>query len=238
VLERWDVQVHHTLLRRPGLPDLVRAGRVQALIAATTGVIAGGAAAVGAAQPEPARRLALKATSAEAAWTLLAHRAGQLVGTDATTDPALIRAAAHLRTVIKTTTCGPAGWATPDQLGRHLDLPDACRLVQQAMTSSVDVAHLVRDLARSPQLTVPARLIAAHTARYLLDRGPDEATTPSDLPMVNRRELATNERLPLTPPLRHQLVAAARKAATGSRNAAVLPDIRRPSSRSSLSFRW
>jgi hypothetical protein len=225
VLERWDVQVHQSLLRRPDLPDLVRVGRVQALIAATTGVVAGGAAAVNAAQPETARRLAMKATSAEAAWTLLAHRAGQLVGTDGSTDPALIRAAADLRAVIKTTACRPAGWASPDQLARHLDLPDACRLVQQAMTSSVDVAHLVRDLTRSPQLTAPARLLAAHTARYLLNRGLDETTTPADLPLVGRRQLATNERLPLTPPLQHELVAAARKAATSSRSAAALPDI-------------
>jgi hypothetical protein len=115
-LERWDVQVHHTLLGRPDLPDLVRVGRVQALIAATTAVVAGGAAAVGAAQPESARRLALKAAGAEAAWTLLAHRAGQLVGIDGTTDRALPAAAAGLRNAVKTTFCGPASWAPPTSL--------------------------------------------------------------------------------------------------------------------------
>jgi hypothetical protein len=93
------------------------------------------------------------------------------------------------------------------------------------MTFSVDVAHLVRDLTRSPQLTAPARLIAAHTARYLLDRDLDETTTPADLPMLGRGQVASNERLPLTSPLQHELMAAARKAATSARSAAALPDI-------------
>jgi hypothetical protein len=93
------------------------------------------------------------------------------------------------------------------------------------MTASVDVAHLARDLTRSPELTARARLIAAHSSRYLLDRGPDETAPPADLLAVNRRQLKSNERLPLPPPLRHELVAAARKAATSSRSAAAVPDI-------------
>jgi hypothetical protein len=53
-LERWDVQVHHTLLGRPELPDLVRAGRIQALIAATTGSSPAGPPPP--APPSPSRR--------------------------------------------------------------------------------------------------------------------------------------------------------------------------------------
>ena len=223
-LDRWDAQAHRTLLTQPDMPDLVRIARVQALIGATTSVIA---TSVSSRTPaaELADRLAQHATRAETAWTALAQQASRLVGPDGTTDPALIRAAAETRAAIKATAWTSTGWAEPEQIARRVDLPQTVTALQQAMTASLDVAYLTQDLVRHGQLTVPARTAAAQTTRGVLalDLGP--APAPVVLPLADRHQLAVNERLPLPAILRKELFAATREAASNAAKAATVPNL-------------
>ena len=154
----WDIQAHRTAAGTPDIPDLVRIARVQALIAAATGVVAQAAAHHRLIDLSAVQRLTPFLHQAEAAWTRSAQRWGDLVSPASRTDPALIRAAAEIRGAVAAATCTRTGWARPDQLAARIDLPQTIQTLQVAAASAVDLAYLGRDVAATnPHLTTAAR---------------------------------------------------------------------------------
>lgn len=158
VLTRWDAQVHRTFGSAIELPDLIRVARVNAMVAAATGALADTALDRGAVDAPAAGRLRGATGTLEALWTQVAELVGNYVSVDLRTDPLLVRAAAETRAAVRDVACAPIGVKRPD------DLPDLDRLrgtvqtLQQSLASSIDVAHLVSDLANDPAgLTIASR---------------------------------------------------------------------------------
>jgi hypothetical protein len=160
-LAGWDIQVHRTLASQPDSPDLVRVGRVQALIAAAAGVVAEAAAATGKVDRGMVQRLTPTLDANQVAWTLAAKRWSELTSLDGRADPALIRAASEVRAAVAATAFTQTGWASPDQLAGRLDLAKTVKTLQLALVASVDVAYLAREVAAIGRgFTAPARVIA------------------------------------------------------------------------------
>lgn len=220
-LSGWHVQVHRTLHAQVDLPDLVRIARVHALIVASYGVVADAAAQRGLADRQAVARVDPMLQQAELAWTRVAQQVGRLVGTDGTTDPALVRAAAEIRAAITTTICTPTGWARPGQIAARTSLTTTGHTLQQALVAGVDVAHQLRDiLTAHPHRTVPAPLIALRLAAQAADRHGPAKPQPARPAGVSHQP-TPNQRVPLPPAFRHELVATAEQAAAASQRASI-----------------
>jgi hypothetical protein len=98
----------------------------------------------------------------QVAWSPLAKRWGELTSQDRRADPALTRAASEVRAAaVSATACSPAGWAIPDQIAGRVDLKQTLKSLHFSMVSTVDVAHVAREVAATHlTLTAPARVIA------------------------------------------------------------------------------
>jgi hypothetical protein len=120
-LTAWDIQVHRTLATDPDAADLVRMGRVQALIASTAAVVTEAAGKKTEIDPDMVERVTAT-LDASHAWSRSAKRWGELTSPDSRADPALTRAASEVRAAIMATACTPTGWATPDQVASRVDL--------------------------------------------------------------------------------------------------------------------
>ena len=58
------------------------------------------------------------------------------------------------------------GWATPDQLSGHLDLPKSVKTLNLSMIASLDIVYVVRDAAVDHLgLIAPARIIGVRAQR-------------------------------------------------------------------------
>jgi hypothetical protein len=157
-LATWDVQAHRTLAAAPDVPDLVRVARVQALIAATTGVVTRAAAHNQLADREAVRRLTPFLQQAEAAWTRTAKGWGELAAPASRADPALIRAASEVRAAISAAACTRTGWASPAHLAGRVDLAQTIQTFHLASATAVDIAHVGREVAATNRhLTTTAR---------------------------------------------------------------------------------
>lgn len=208
-LSWWAAQVHRTLAGRPDTPDLVRIARVQALMAASTRVIAAAGAIKGPLDLEAVERTAPLLRQAELAWTRLAQQSGRLVGADGTTGRALSRSAAQARAAITTTRCTPLGWADPQQIAERTHLVKTSQAFQQSMLAAVDVAHLVSDIARSrPYLTAPAHLL--QRTQSLDPFGANQGENHlEDARRPDKHQLAVNRRVPVPPAERQGITTSA-----------------------------
>jgi plasmid maintenance system antidote protein VapI len=119
-LSAWDIQVHRTLAARTDAADLVRLGRVQALIASAAAIVTEAAGEKAEIDPEMVRRLTVTLDASQVAWSRMAKRWGELTDQDSRPDPALARAASEVRAAISATACNPTGWATPRSLAESI----------------------------------------------------------------------------------------------------------------------
>ena len=203
----WDIQVHRTLATRTDAADLVRVGRVQALIASAAAVVTQAAGEKREIDLNLVERLTATLDASQVAWSRLAKRWGELTSQDSRPDPALARAASEMRAAISATACTPTGWATPAQIASRVDLKHALKSLHLSMVSAVDVAHVAHEVAAThPALTAPARVIAmraqgeAEIAREQGITAYDGAIWASPL------QIATNRVIPLPEPARRGLV--------------------------------
>jgi hypothetical protein len=203
----WDVRAHRTLARQPDPADLVRAARVQALIATTTGIIIQVAAERGELDPHLLERLTPALEAAQLCWARTARRWGELTNPASRTDPVLTDAAAELRAAIAAATANQTGWASPDQIADRIDLPPAMRALLLSMAAGLDLAYVHRDLAADhPGLAAPARVIAIRAqgeAEIAADHGD---TRYEGIAWVTPNQIATNQVIPLPEPARRGLV--------------------------------
>ncbi|HEX6759243.1 MAG TPA: hypothetical protein VF086_12665 [Propionibacteriaceae bacterium] len=96
----WDIQAHGTFATDPDAADLVRIGRVQALIASAAAMVTEAAGEKTDIEPGTVERVTMKLDAAQVAWSRLAKRWGELTSPDSRTDPALTRAAGEVRAAI------------------------------------------------------------------------------------------------------------------------------------------
>jgi hypothetical protein len=206
-LAAWEVQAHRTLAASPDPADLVRVARVQALITSTTSILTEAAAQKGHIDADVMRRLTPSLEASQMAWTRMAKRWGELTNPASRTDPALVAAASEVRAAIAATATNQAGWATPDQLASRLDLPHIVKTLHLSMVTSIEIAYVVRDTAADhPGLTAPARIIGMRSqgeAEIAIEQG---ETRYEGVTWATRRQLATNQLIPLPEPARRGLI--------------------------------
>jgi hypothetical protein len=206
-LATWEVQAHRTLAARPDPADLVRVARVQALITSTTSILTEAAAQKGHVDVDMIQRLAPSLQASQMAWNRMAKRWAELTSPASRTDPALVGAASEVRAAIAATTTNQAGWATPDQLASRLDLPNIVKTLHLSMVASVEIAYVVRDTAADhPGLTAPARIIGMRSqgeAEIAIEQG---ETRYEGVTWTTRRQLASNQLIPLPEPARRGLI--------------------------------
>ncbi len=206
-LAAWEVQAHRTLAASPDPADLVRVARVQALITSTTSILTEAAAQKGHIDVDVIQRLAPSLEASQMAWSRMAKRWGELTSPASRTDPALVGAASEVRAAIAATATNQAGWATPDQLASRLDLPNIVKTLHLSMVASVEIAYVVRDTAADhPGLTAPARIIGMRSqgeAEIAIEQG---ETRYEGVTWTTRRQLASNQLIPLPEPARRGLI--------------------------------
>ena len=206
-LAAWEVQAHRTLAASPDPADLVRVARVQALITSTTTILTEAAATKGHIDVDIIQRLAPALEASQMAWNRMAKRWGELTSPASRTDPALVGAASEVRAVIAAAATNQAGWATPDQLASRLDLPNIVKTLHLSMVASVEIAYVVRDTAADhPGLTAPARIIGMRSqgeAEIAIEQG---ETRYEGVTWTTRRQLASNQLIPLPEPARRGLI--------------------------------
>ena len=205
-LTAWEIQAHRTLATDPDAADLVRIGRVQALIASAAAVLTEAAAQKSEIDPEVVERVTATLDAAQVAWTRLAKRWGELTSPDSRADPALTRAASEVRAAISATACTPTGWAT-HQIDGRVDLKRTLKGLHPSMVGAVDIAHVAREVAATrPTLTGPARVIAMR-AQGEAEIAREQGVTAYDgITWATSRQIAANLLIPLPEPARRGLV--------------------------------
>jgi hypothetical protein len=206
-LTAWDIQVHRTLAIDPDAADLVRVGRVQALIASAAAVVTEAAGLKTEIDPGMVERVTIKVDAAQIAWSRLAKRWGELTGRDSRADPALTRVASEIRAAISATAGTPTGWATPDQIAGRVDLKPTLKSFHLSMVGAVDIAHVAREVAATHRtLTAPARVIAMR-AQGEAEIAREQGITAYDgKTWASARQIATNQMIALPEPARRGLV--------------------------------
>jgi hypothetical protein len=206
-LAAWEIQAHRTLANGPDSTDLVRVARVQALIAATTGILTGAAARKGHIDDQLLRRLAPALEASQVAWHRTAKRWGELTSPASRTDPSLVGAAAEVRAAIAVIATNQTGWATADQLATRVDLPKAVRTLHLSMIATVDLAYVIRDTAADHRsLIAPARIIgmrAQGEAEIAIEQG---ETRYEGVTWTTPCQIAANQLIPLPEPARRGLI--------------------------------
>jgi hypothetical protein len=204
-LTAWDIQAHRTVATDPDAADLVRIGRVQALIATAAAVVTEAARRKTEIDPQMTDRVTARLDASHVAWSRLAKRWGELTSPDSRPDPALTRAAGEVRAAIAATASTPTGWATPEQISSRVDLKRTLKSLHLSMVGAIDIAHVVREIAATqPTLTAPARVIAM--------RAQGEAEIARDLTAYDgkawatSRQIAANQLIQLPEPARRGLV--------------------------------
>jgi excisionase family DNA binding protein len=202
-----EMQAHRTLAAGPDPADLVRVARVQVLITTAAGILTEATARYGHIDRDMIQQLGPALEANQVAWSRAAKRWGELTSPASRTDPALVAAASEVRAAIAATATNQAGWATPDQLASRVDLPAAVKTLHLSMVASVDIAHVVRDTAaHHPGLTAPARIIgmrAQGEAEIAIEQG---ETRYEGVTWTTRRQIATNQLIPLPEPARRGLI--------------------------------
>jgi hypothetical protein len=133
----WEMQAHRTLAANPDPADLVRVGRVQALIATTTVVVSEAAGQRGEIDAGAVDRLTSRLENAQLAWSRSTRRWAELTPPASRTDPALVEAAGQLRAAIRAAVATQSGWATPEQIAGRIDLPGTFMTLHRSMVAGV-----------------------------------------------------------------------------------------------------
>jgi hypothetical protein len=206
-LAAWEVRAHRTLANNPDPADLVRVARVQALITSTTSILTEAAVRKGQIDGEVLQRVMPALEANQVAWSRAAKRWAELTNPASRTDPVLVGAASEVRAAIAAAATNPTGWATPEQLASRLDLPRTVKTLHLSMVASVDLAYVVRDTAADhPGLTAPARIIgirAQGEAEIAIEQG---ETRYEGVTWTTRRQIASNQVIPLPEPARRGLI--------------------------------
>ena len=124
------------------------------------------------------------------------------------TDLNLVAAANELRAAIREIAHDKTTWARPDVMASRVDLGEAAQHLQQALSSAVDVACVIRDVAaEDTNLTGPARAMARR-ANADIDRTADPRQRGEDVVWVAPGDVYANRTVAIPEPVRAGLVDA------------------------------
>lgn len=220
VLANWDVRAHRTLAASTRTADLMLASHTQALIAEAGSVLMRAAATTGQIDPEHYRaRLGPALDSAKERWTAMAALWQNLTPPSARrADPVLGLAAQEARAAIYEIIHDRATVASPALIATRADLSHTAQTIQQALSTSVELAHVIRDATTSDDLTGPARVVSAMATRTHDTRGHAIDSSPMAA-WVSPRDHATNRAVPLLDTVKASLTNSAERVVEASTTA-------------------
>lgn len=162
-LASWDVQAHRTLASSTSTADLMMASRIQALIASTGSTLMRAAATTGHIDQEQYQaRLAPALDSAQGRWVAMAAMWKDLTPpTQRRIDPALGLVANEVRAALYEIIHDRTTVASPELIAARTDLTHTVQTLQQALSASAELAHVVRDATTDSDLTGAARTVHA-----------------------------------------------------------------------------
>jgi len=205
----WDIQAHRTLATTPTAPNLLLASRTQAYIATAAGAILHAGARTGHIDSSAYQhRLAPTLDATQAAWTHVAGRWAEMTSPASRTDLDLVHAAGELRAAVRKVAHDKITWARPEVMAGRVDLGEAAQHLQQALSTAVDVASVIRDVAaQDPHLTGPARAMSQR-ANADIDRAADRGRRGEDVVWVTPSDVYANRTVAIPQPVRAGLVGA------------------------------
>ena len=205
----WDIQAHRTLAATPTAANLLLTARTQAGIATAAGAILHAGARTGHVDTHAyEHRLAPTLDATQGAWTHVASRWAEMTTPASRTDLDLVHAAGELRAAVREISHDKTTWAAPEIMAGRVDLGEAARTLQQALSAAVDVACVIRDVAaQDTNLTGPARAMS-HRANADIDRATDRGHRGEDVVWVTPGDVYANRTVTIPEPVRAGLVGA------------------------------
>ncbi len=157
-LARWDLQAHRTLAGPPTAANVLRVVQVQREITSAADVVGSVAARRGLTDLEQHHfRTRPALAGLHQAWDRVAADLQPMLVRQRRVDPALLGAANEVHAALREITHEGAGYATPDDVVARVDVLGATASLHRALASTVDLAHVVRDVVGDPAFTVSAR---------------------------------------------------------------------------------
>lgn len=208
----WDIVSHRVLVDSTHTADLMFAARTQALILTGSNALLRAAAVAGHADPAHQRdRLDPALATSQARWETIAGMCAELTPlSDRRTDPELAGASREVRAALREVLVDGAATSTAAVIAQRTDLSRVPSLVGQVLAANLDLAHLIDDVAKGPQLTGAARAVNA-MAIAIRRQGSRSGLTIDDSPRnatVSPKDLLANRAVPLPPVVRTEVVDA------------------------------
>ena len=217
----WDIQAHRTLAATPTAANLLLASRTQAGIATAAVAILHAGARTGHVDTNAYQhRLAPTLDATQRAWTAVASRWAEMTSPESRTDVDLVQAAAELRSAVREVAHDKTTWARPEIMARRVDLGEAAQHLQQALSTAVDIASVIRDVAaQDTNLTGPARAMN-HRANAEIDHPAADRGHPDDeAAWVTPADVYANRIVAIPEPVRAGLVDATDTLVQSANNA-------------------
>lgn len=173
-LATWDVQVHRSLSRSPSAENVLLASQTQMMLAQGGQVLLRAAGEAGRIDPALyGSRLGPALDNAHASWSSLARSWNHLLPTHALlrADPPLVEASNEARAAYREVAYDRTRPASAIEIADRVDLSAMVQTVEQSISSSVDVAHVIGHATTQPELTVPARNLNARAQQLQAERG-------------------------------------------------------------------
>jgi hypothetical protein len=205
----WDIQAHRTLAATPTPANLLLASRTQAGIATAAAAILHAGASTGNVDTHAyEHRLTPALDATQQAWTHVATRWAEMTTPASRTDLDLVHAAGELRAAVREVAHDKTTWARPEVMAGRVDLGEAAQHLQQALSTAVDVACVIRDVAaQDTNLTGPARAMS-HRAYADIDRAADGGREDEDVAWVTAADVYANRTVTIPQPVRSGLLDA------------------------------
>lgn len=157
-LARWDVQAHRTMAGPPTVANVLRVAQVQKDISKVTEVVGSVAASRHLIDPDQhENRIRPAMVGLQEAWGRVAADLEPMLGRQRRFDPELLAAASEVHAALREITHQHAGYATPDAIAERVDLVATVDSLHRGLASTVDLAHVVREVLEDPDFTVSAR---------------------------------------------------------------------------------
>ncbi|WP_370893340.1 hypothetical protein [Janibacter sp. GXQ6167] len=180
-LATWDVQAHRGLSRSPSAENIFLAAQTQMMIAQGGQVLLRAAGQAGRIDADLyATRVGPAMDNAHAAWSNLSRSWSHLMPPHAlvSADRSLVEAANEVRAAYRDVAYDRTRPADAIEIADRVDLSATAQTVQQSISSSVDVAHVIGHATHAPDVRAPARLLNVRAQQLQAERG-ETVDTPS-----------------------------------------------------------
>ena len=221
-LAEWDVHAHRALAANPSAGHLRLVARTQELVLGHTALLLSCAADTGAIDRfQHATRLEHPLDAARAAWATTARSWAQLAAHAARPDaPLLTEAAAEVRAALREITLDGSAPATGEVIASRTDLTAMAGTLATVLSTSTDLAHLVRDVTTDPTVTFPARAVNAAAVAASTTANGEWVGGRGTAAQVAIKDLTLNRQVRLPPVVRAREALFAERLITANQAAA------------------